>query len=152
MRQGVRLGIDVGRARVGIARSTPDGQMAVPVVTLDRDTAVSEIAELVAEWQPVELVVGLPINLQGEHTASTEDAEQFSQELLHAGLGPVRMVDERLSTVSAQAQLRASGKSSKKQRPVIDQVAAVILLQQSLDTERLQGVPPGVIVMAPQEL
>ena len=149
MRQGVRLGIDVGRARVGIARSTPDGQMAVPVVTLDRETAVSEITELVSGWQPVELVVGLPINLQGKHTASTEDAEQFSHELVSAGLGPVRMVDERLSTVSASAQLRASGKSSKKQRPVIDQVAAVILLQQSLDTERLQGVPPGVIVIAP---
>jgi putative holliday junction resolvase len=148
MRQGVRLGIDVGRARVGIARSTPDGQMAVPVVTLDRQSAVSGIVELVAQWQPVELVVGLPINLQGKHTASTEDAESFAQELAEAGLGPIRMVDERLSTVSAQAQLRASGKSSKKQRPVIDQVAAVILLQQSLDTERLQGVPPGVLVTA----
>lgn len=151
MRQGVRLGIDVGRARVGIARSTPDGQMAVPVATLERETAVVGIAELVREWQPVELVVGLPINLQGNHTASTEDAEQFSQELLNAGLGPIRMVDERLSTVSASAQLRASGKSSKKQRPVIDQVAAVILLQQSLDTERLQGVPPGVIVTTPRQ-
>lgn len=148
MRSGVRLGIDVGQARVGIARSTPDATVAVPVATLERATAISGIAALALEWKPVELVVGLPINLQGKDTASTADARAFAAELVEVGVGPVRMVDERLSTVSASAHLRASGRGSKKQRPVIDQVAAVILLQHSLDIERLQGVAPGFVVEA----
>lgn len=148
MRAGVRLGIDVGQARVGVSRCTPDATMAIPVATLERATAISGIAALATEWSPVEVVVGLPINLQGKDTASTADARAFAQELVECGVGPVRMVDERLSTVSAAAQLRASGKGSKKQRPVIDQAAAVILLQHSLDSERLQGVAPGFVVEA----
>ena len=146
MRVGVRLGIDVGQARVGVSRSTPDATVAVPVATLDRTTALSEITSLVSEWEPLELIVGLPINLQGRDTPSTDDARSFAQELVAAGMGPVRMVDERLSTKSASSQLQASGTNSRKQRPVIDQVAAVILLQHSLDSERLQGVPPGFLL------
>lgn len=146
MRLGIRLGVDVGQVRVGISRSTPDATVAVPVITLDRATALAEIGSLVSEWNPLELVVGLPINLQGKNTPSTDDARSFAYEMVAAGLGPVRMVDERLSTVSASAQLRASGKNSRKHRLVIDQAAAVILLQHSLDSERLQGVPPGFVL------
>ena len=148
MRQGVRLGIDVGQVRVGVSRSTADGAMAVPVETLSRDTASEDLVRLSEEWQPIELIVGLPLNLKGVDTASTSDAREFAKALVEQGLGPVRMVDERLSTVSASAQLRAAGKSSKKNKPVIDQVAAVILLQHSLDAERLQGVPPGFLLEA----
>ncbi|CAB4574674.1 unannotated protein [freshwater metagenome] len=150
MREGIRLGIDVGQARVGVARSDPQGTMAVPVATLARATALLEIAALIGEYQPLEVVVGLPINLQAERTASTEDAEAFAREIAALGLVPVRMVDERLSTVSATGALRSAGRSSRSHRLVVDQVAAVILLQHTLDSERSQGVPGGYVLEHPE--
>jgi putative holliday junction resolvase len=148
VRPGVRIGVDVGKARVGISRCTPEATLVVPVTTLERNTALWDIVELAKEWEALEVVVGHPVSLQGRHTDSTNDAESFAQELAAASGLPVRMVDERLSTVSATAQLHASGKKSKQHRGVIDQVAAVILLQHAVDHERLQGVPPGFLIEA----
>lgn len=146
MRVGSRLAVDVGRARVGIARSDPAGLMAVPVETVSREEAVDAIGYLVGEYDPVEVVVGLPLNLAGHHTASTDDAEHFAA-LLDAALPcPVRLVDERLSTVSAMAGLHEAGKTSKNAKSVIDQVSAVIILQHCLDAERALGKPPGRLV------
>ncbi len=150
MRVGVRLGVDVGRARVGVARSDPHGTMAVPVETLARGTALLELARLAHEYEPLEFVVGLPINLQGERTASTEDAEAFAREIDALGVAPVRMIDERLSTVSATSALHSAGRPSREQRSVVDQVAAVILLQHALDSERSQGVPSGYVLADPE--
>lgn len=150
MREGIRLGIDVGQARVGVARSDPHGTMAVPVATLGRETALLEIAGLVLEYEPLEIVVGLPINLQGERTASTEDAEAFAREIEALGVAPVRMVDERLSTVSATSALHSAGRSTRSHRSVVDQVAAVILLQHTLDSERSQGVAGGYVLDNPR--
>lgn len=149
MREGIRLGIDVGQARVGVARSDPQGAMAVPVMTLPRESALAGLAEIVLEYEPLEIVVGLPINLQGQRTASTDDAEAFAREIQALGVAPVRMVDERLSTVSATSALRSAGRSSREHRSVVDQVAAVILLQQALDSERSQGVPSGYVLEHP---
>jgi putative holliday junction resolvase len=134
VRIGVRLGIDVGKARVGIARCDREGLLATPVATLARESAVAEI---------LECVVGQPLSLSGNHTASTQDAYDFAQELGLALGVSIRMIDERLSTVQATRDLRQAGKSAKKQRSVVDQVAAVILLQHALDSERIQGVAPG---------
>ncbi|MDY0909766.1 Holliday junction resolvase RuvX [Microbacterium sp. CFBP9034] len=146
-RRGVRLGIDVGRARVGVARCDPDGMLATPVETVKRDEdAVSRIVALVAEHSAVELLVGLPLNMRGEDTASTADARQFAGELASASALPVRLVDERLSTVSAHAALRQSGRSQRSSRNIVDQVAAVVLLQQALDVEKSTGRPPGTPV------
>ena len=150
MREGIRLGIDVGQARVGVARSDPQGTMAVPVATLARSTALVEIAQLAREYELLEIVVGLPINLQGERTPSTEDAEGFAAEIDALGLAPVRMVDERLSTVSATSALYSAGRSTRSHRSVVDQVAAVILLQHTLDSERSQGVPGGYVLDDPR--
>ncbi len=150
MREGIRLGIDVGQARVGVARSDPHGTMAVPVATLARATALLEIAELAVEYEPLEIVVGLPINLQGDRTASTDDAEAFAREIEALGLAPVRMVDERLSTVSATSALHSAGRSTRSHRSVVDQVAAVILLQHTLDSERSQGVAGGYVLDNPR--
>ncbi|CAB4570389.1 unannotated protein [freshwater metagenome] len=124
--------------------------MAVPVATLARATALLEIAAFIQEYQPLEVVVGLPINLQAERTASTEDAEGFAREIDGLGLVPVRMVDERLSTVSAISALHSAGRSSRSHRLVVDQVAAVILLQHTLDSERSQGVPGGYVLNNPE--
>jgi len=150
VRDGIRLGIDVGQARVGVARSDPQGTMAVPVATLARGRALLEIAGLLEEFQPLEVVVGLPINLQAERTASTEDAEAFAGEIHALGLVPVRMVDERLSTVSATSALHSAGRASRSHRLVVDQVAAVIILQHTLDVERSQGVPGGYVLDDPE--
>ncbi|MCT1476461.1 Holliday junction resolvase RuvX [Microbacterium sp. p3-SID336] len=151
-RRGIRLGIDVGRARVGVARCDPDGMLAVPVETVPRDeAAIGRIVAIAAEYEPMELVVGLPVNLQGADTPSTVDAREFAA-ALHAQSGlPVRLVDERLSTVSAHAVLRSSGRSQKNSRSIVDQVAAVVLLQQAIDTEKSTGNPAGAPVPVDEE-
>ncbi len=147
MRPGARLGIDVGRARIGVARCDPSAILAVPVETVARsgegeDGDIRRILELAAEHEAIELVVGNPLSLSGQPTASTADAVGFAERLAAEGAS-VRLVDERMSTVSAQQALRSAGKSSKKQRPIIDQAAAVIILQHAIDAERASGTAPG---------
>jgi putative Holliday junction resolvase len=146
VREGVRLGIDVGTVRVGVAKSDPSGLLATPLATLAREGAIDQLRDLAIEHRAFECVVGLPIALSGRVTASTEDAESFARELASVVSVPVRLVDERLSTVSASSLMRSGGKSAKKQRDSIDQAAAVIILQHLLDTERSQGSAPGEVV------
>ncbi len=152
MRPGVRIGIDVGRVRVGVARSDRDGLLATPIVTLARgDSTQDELRALAVELEPSEFVIGLPLSLSGGDTASTSDAREFAAAVAswaaeRAEPVTVRLVDERLSTVTAQRQLRDNGRRAKGSRPVIDQVAAVIILQNALDFERTAGRPPGELV------
>lgn len=154
MRQGVRLGIDVGKARIGVARCDSYAMLATPVETVPRaqtdDSDISRILELVRETEAIEIVVGLPIGLAGHHTPSTQDAEQFAHRLATA-IAPqgvvVRLVDERLSTVSAQGQLRQAGKKVKTSKHIIDQAAAVVILQHALDVERARSEAPGTVVV-----
>lgn len=151
-RRGVRLGVDVGKARVGVARSDPDGLLALPVETVPRDDrSVARVRELAAEYDAVEVLVGLPLNLSGNDTPSTADARAFAAELAGAQERPVRLVDERLSTVSAHAALRQSGRSQRDSRSIVDQVAAVVLLQHALDVEKSTGRPPGTPMPPAQE-
>jgi putative Holliday junction resolvase len=146
VRPGVRVGVDVGKVRIGIARSDYHGMLATPVETVSRGAGdVERILAIVAEADAIELIVGLPLSLAGTATASTDDATGFAARLASATELPVRLVDERLTTVSAQAALRASGRSSRQSRSVIDQVAAVIIVQHALDFERAAGTPPGEI-------
>jgi putative Holliday junction resolvase len=152
MRPGVRLGIDVGRARVGVARSDSAAVLAVPVETVarsaDGEQDLRRILEIADEHDAIELVVGNPLSLSGAVTASTEDAIAFAARLAAVAGDdrPVRLVDERLSTVTAQQHLRASGKKARQQRPVIDQAAAVIILQHAIDAERASGSAPGRVL------
>lgn len=158
MRSGVRLGIDVGKARVGVARTDLHGMLATPVETVARDAEGSaDIARILAiaeEIGAVEFVVGLPLNMSGNRTPSTEDAETFAQRIATAisvsgvfGADvEVRLIDERLSTVSAHSQLHETGKKTKHTKHIIDQAAAVIILQQALDMERARGAAPGTVV------
>lgn len=151
-RPGVRLGIDVGKARVGVARCDRDGLLAVPVETVARtDAAVARIVELAEEYSAMELLVGLPISLAGEDTASTADAREFAVALRAASGIDVRLVDERLSTVTAHAALRSAGRSQRSSRRIVDQVAAVVLLQQAIDVEKSTGAPAGAAVPDLQE-
>lgn len=151
-RRGVRLGVDVGKARVGVARCDPDGMLAVPVETVPRNEAsVARITALANEYDAFEVLVGLPVSLSGGDTASTADARAFAGELATVTGRPVRLVDERLSTVSAHAALRESGRSQRSSRRIVDQVAAVVLLQQAIDVEKGTGTPAGVLMSDPQE-
>jgi putative Holliday junction resolvase len=153
MRSGVRLGIDVGKARIGIARSDLHGMLATPVETVPRSADgsadVDRITAICDELDVSELIVGLPLSLSGEHTPSTDDAIAFAERCSSASGRPARLIDERLTTVSAQSALHRTGRTTKSSRPVIDQVAAVILLQHALDTERSSGNPPGIPVSPP---
>jgi putative holliday junction resolvase len=143
MRQGRRLGVDVGKARIGVAASDRDGLLATPVETVRRDdkTDIRRILTIADEYDAVEIVVGLPLSLSGTETPSTADARAFAERL--AAHLPVRLVDERMSTVTAQRGLHQAGRNTKQSRSVIDQAAAVIILQHALDHERASGNPPG---------
>ena len=143
IRSGRRLGVDVGRARIGIAVCDRDGLLATPVETVRRDdpSDLQRILEIADEYDALELVVGLPLSMSGGDTPSTDDARAFAARI--AEHRPVRLVDERLSTVTAQRGLHQAGKNTKKSRSVIDQAAAVIILQHALDHERSAGAPPG---------
>jgi len=152
MRHGVRLGIDPGDARIGVARSDPSGFLATPVETVKRgrgDLArIRAILDEIADDSTVtEVVVGLPRALKGGENPATAKVRLFAAELARrvAPL-PVRLVDERLTTVSAEAILRGQGRKGQDRRSVVDQAAAVLILQHALDTERTSGRAPGEIV------
>ncbi len=146
----MRLGVDVGTVRVGVASCDPAGLIATPVATLRRGSGdLAELARLAAERQAVEVVVGLPRTLAGREGRAADAAVAFAQRLAdRLGSTPVRLVDERLSTVGAQRDLRASGRDSRQGRSVVDQAAAVIILQTALDEERATGIAPGRQVQA----
>jgi len=149
MRRGVRLAVDVGSVRVGVARSDVDGVLAVPLETVPRgDGDVSRIRHLVDEWAVTEVLVGLPRRLAGDEGPAAASARAFAAVLAAAVDVPVRLVDERLSTVSANADLRAAGRTSRSSRAVVDQAAAVVFLQSALERERSTGGAPGELVPA----
>lgn len=137
-----------------MAGSDRDGLLATPIETVARGEGdLARIAGLAEEHEAIELIVGLPVALHGGDTASTADARRFAADLAAVSGVPVRLVDERLTTTAAQAALRGAGRPAKRQRSVIDQAAAVILLQHALDTERGTGRPPGApAAMTDEEL
>lgn len=148
VRPGVRLALDWGQARIGVAACDPAGSLAYPVEAVPAGPgAVARIQALVTEYEPIEIVVGLPRSLSG--------AEGPSAALVRAQVGalvagiaplPVRLVDERLTTVTAARRLRASGRSAKKQRSRIDAAAAAGILEHALESERHSGLPPGELL------
>ncbi|MGQ0466773.1 MAG: Holliday junction resolvase RuvX [Sporichthyaceae bacterium] len=145
MTTGVRLGVDLGSVRIGVAASDRTGMLAVPVETVPRGKGdLDRLSALVEEHEAVAVFVGLPRSLSGKEGPAATGVREWAAGLA-ARLAPVevRLVDERLSTVSAAGNLRASGVSAKKGRSVVDQAAAVVFLQAALDTERATGNPPG---------
>jgi putative pre-16S rRNA nuclease len=144
--RGVRLGVDVGRVRVGVAVSDPDGILASPLVTLARDQSagedavpsdIAELARLVGLHAGVEVVVGLPVTLAGREGPAAAEARAYAERL--AGViapVPVRLADERMSTVVATRRLSERGVRGRRQRAVVDQAAAVEILQSWLNARR----------------
>jgi putative Holliday junction resolvase len=135
--------------RVGVAESDADGLLATPVETVPRGRGdVARIVALAADRGAIEVVVGLPRSLSGGEGPAAAKARAFAQELTDAlanGPNPVtvRLIDERLTTVSAERVLREQGRKGARRRQVIDQAAAVVILQHAIDAERSTGRPPG---------
>jgi putative holliday junction resolvase len=152
MRHGVRLGLDPGDARIGVARSDPTGFLATPLETVKKgrgDLARLQaiVAEIAEESTMLEVVVGLPRSLMGGENPATAKVRNFAASLARrVAPVPVRLVDERLTTVSAEAMLRDRGRKGQDRRAVVDMAAAVVILQHALDSERASGTAPGEIV------
>ena len=148
VRDGVRLAVDMGSVRIGVARSDPGGILASPLtVVRSGPSELDELAALVASADAIEVIVGLPTSLSGQEGIAASAARGFAAEL--AGLLapiPVRLVDERFTTTQAHDALRRSGKDERARRGVVDAAAATVLLQAALDTERATGRPPGELV------
>jgi putative holliday junction resolvase len=148
LRFGTRLAVDVGSARIGVARCDPDGLLASPLATIPRGPGdLGSLASLTADEDAIEVIVGLPTGLSGREGAAAAQARAFA-EALAARLAPVpvRLVDERFTTVIAHDALRRGGRGSRARRPVVDQAAAALILQGALDTERTTGKPAGELV------
>ena len=146
-RRGVRVGVDVGTVRVGVARCDPDGIITMPVETLARAddwSDVDRLAAIVDEYDAIEVIVGLPRHLRGAEGVSAKGARRYARRI--KDLRPdvrVAMVDERLSSNQAHQRLRESGVPEREHRGVVDQVAAQIILEQALEAKRIGGRAPG---------
>ncbi len=159
MRRGTRLGIDPGDARIGVARSDPTGFLATPVETVASGRGdlrrirriIADVADETADGV-VEVVVGLPRSLAGGEGPAAVKTREFAARLAASVAPvPVRLVDERLTTVSAEAMLRDRGTKGSKRRAIVDQAAAVLILQHALDSERSTGTPLGELVPVDEE-
>jgi putative Holliday junction resolvase len=145
VRKGVRLAVDLGSARIGVARSDPDGWLASPLTTVTRGRGdMARLAELAEANAAIEVIVGLPTTLSGRQGQAALDARAFARALARKlAPVPVRLLDERFTTVTAHDALRAAGRDSRARRTIVDQAAAAVLLQAALDAERSAGQPAG---------
>ena len=146
LERGCRIGLDIGTVRIGVARSDPDAILATPYETVRREEKadVRRIARIVEQTRAAVVYVGLPRTLSGGDSASTQLARRLAADIADAvGPVPVRLLDERLSTVGAARMMRASGRTAREQRSDIDAAAAVVILQTALDAERARNALAG---------
>lgn len=130
-----KIALDIGKARIGVAVS--QGQLALPHSVIPNDSlAMANIEEVLDEFNPEVVYVGLPLSLSGSRTMSTEFAIAFAAKILDLGRCEVRLIDERLTSKSASAQLRSAGKNSRTQKSIIDASAAAIILEFALASEK----------------
>ena len=148
LRTGVRVAVDVGSVRIGVARCDRDGRLASPLTTVPRGGAdLDAVAGLAARERAIEIIVGLPVGLSGREGRAAAAARTFAAALAsQVAPVPVRLVDERFTTVIAHDALRQSGSGSRARRPKVDKAAAALLLQGALDMERSTGKPAGELV------
>ena len=134
MQRGRRIAFDVGSARIGVALCDPDAILSSPLGRIERgDSDISDALQMIQEHEVVAIYVGLPISLDGKWTRSTYDALYFAQELEDETNIRVRMIDERLSTRAAQANLHAAGRNVKSSKDVIDSASAIEILERALE-------------------
>jgi putative Holliday junction resolvase len=149
-RRGVRLALDWGDARIGVAACDRDGVLAYPLDTVAAGPdELDRLVAVVVAQEPLEVVVGLPRSLSGADGPAATKVRARAEALAARLPVPVRLVDERLTTVTASRRLREGGKKAKQQRSVIDAAAAAAILEQAIALERFRGAPPGELVSAP---
>jgi putative Holliday junction resolvase len=150
MDRGSRLAIDVGTVRIGLAVSDPDSILSTPLPALIRSKllgeTLQEILSLITDNGVVEVFIGDPLSLSGSETESTKDARQFANQLAELTSVPVRLVDERLTTVTASAKLRLNGKNAMAAKSLVDSASAVEILEQALSISKQSGKPAGLRV------
>ena len=151
LRPGRRLAIDVGRARIGLAITDIHAILASPLATVQRvesivDSVDAVLKEAEVAGEILEIYVGVPVNLSGESTLSTEDSLLFAEALMAKTEVPVRLLDERLTTAMANSQLKQVGKSQRDARSTIDQMAAIAILDFALSVENNTGNSPGLSI------
>jgi putative Holliday junction resolvase len=151
LRPGRRLAIDVGKARIGLAITDIHAILASPLTTVQRVESVVDSVDAVLQEAAVageifEIYVGVPVNLRGVSTPSTEDSLMFAEALRAKTEVPVKLLDERLTTAMANSQLKQVGKSQKDSRSTIDQMAAVAILEFALSVESNTGNEPGLSI------
>ena len=141
MQRGRRIAFDYGDVRIGVATCDPDAILCSPLVTLKSGDKklMSQIAAIIAEYEPITIYVGKPTHLDGRKSESAAKAADFAGKLQAIALCPVELVDERLSTVTATRNMRESGVNSKDARSSIDQAAAVAILDFALEIEKKRG-------------
>ena len=142
---GVRLAVDFGTVRVGVAKSDPAGKIALPLTTITGDEpAVEKLAQLTTDEAAQVVYVGLPLNLKGQVTQSAKQALNFAEELSKSIAPiPVLMIDERFTSSTATKQLQEAGLTSRQSRGLVDQVSALGLLEQALQIEARTGMLAG---------
>lgn len=148
LRPGVRLCLDWGKARIGVAACDAGGVLCYPVETIPNGKklqaqVLARLHDLVAEHGPLEIVMGLPTDLRGEQGTAARETNDVAEWLTDMLGVPLRLVDERMTSVSAHRKLAEAGRSTRQRKTVIDQAAAVAILEHALDTERRTGVPGG---------
>ena len=147
MRRGVRVALDWGDVRIGVARCDPDGVLASPYATVAAgEREIEDVVAVLTQVEPIEVLVGLPTSLTGGEGPAASKARERAGRLAAATPIAVRLVDERLTTVSAARQLREGGRRARQQRDVIDAAAAATILEHALASERAQGTAPGELV------
>lgn len=150
MRPGVRLGLDVGQVRTGVAYCDPAGSLASALTTLqmgNENDFHREVEDLVKQYDVIEVIVGIPTSLSGKLTAAAQQVRQRAYHLaVHLAPIPVRVHDERFTTVQAHRTLADQGRRAKERKAVVDSLAATLILQSALDYERNADRPPGRLV------
>jgi putative Holliday junction resolvase len=144
--QGRRIGFDYGEKRIGVATSDSDSILVSPHATIINDDQLPiKLKDIFAEVEPIYVVIGNPIHLSGSESAKSGSAMEFGRMIKSYFAGPIYMVDERMSTQSAYLKMREIGKSEKQSKSVIDQIAAVTILESALQNEKL-GIAVGILV------
>jgi putative Holliday junction resolvase len=150
MRVGRRMAVDVGKARLGVAVCDVEAILSSPLDALKRSSEISQtvadLANLANFYEVIEIYVGDPLSLSGKDTESTYDSRSIALELSNSLDIPVRMIDERFTTVSAANKLRAAGVNSKEAKSIIDSASAVEILESAISSEKSSGMAPGQLV------
>jgi putative holliday junction resolvase len=146
-RRGVRIALDWGDARIGVAACDREGVLAYPLMTVRAGgDEIAELMAVIAEQEPIEVLVGFPRSLSGGEGPAAAKARERATRLAGAVGVPVRLIDERLTTVTASQRLSEGGKRAKEQRDLIDAAAAVAILEHALALEQSRQIPPGELV------